>query len=136
MLFADNDRNTQRQKRMEASYFVILTLGAILQAVRNGITTRYHGVRSQQASERTGLSVLLNKRIWTSVGKRGLVLVLSCSDLDPIRSLLALVRINSSNVIMEVVWTVFTYKFDDSDLSRDPFYEVVYEGVFPRRKGV
>lgn len=70
--------------------FVVLTLGAFLQTVRHGVTTRYHGGCIRKICEERSTLVPLNKRIFTLLGEYGIVRLLSCFDVDPVRGLLSL----------------------------------------------
>lgn len=74
---------------MGALEFVVLTLGAFLQTVHHGITTRYHRGRIQQECEERGTLVSLSKRTWTRRREYGTLCLLSCFDVDQIRGSLA-----------------------------------------------
>lgn len=62
----------------------------------HGVKTRYHGGR-RKTCERKNTLILLSKRIWTYFGEYGIVRVLSCSDLDLNRGLLALGQVSKVN---------------------------------------
>lgn len=92
MLVGDDDCNRQRAQRMAALKFVVLTLGALFRTACHGVSTQWHGGRIQLACEERGTLLLLNKRIWTELREYGIVLVLSCFVVDPVRGFLPLAR--------------------------------------------
>lgn len=85
VVLGNKDCNTQRVQRVMALELVNLRLGLFLRTVLHGITTGYYGGCIQLVFDGRGTLVPLSKRIWTLLGEYGIVHVLSCFDVDPIR---------------------------------------------------
>lgn len=107
---------------------VFLTLGLFLRTVLHGVTTQYHGGSTQQACERRGTLVPLNKRIRALLWKYRIVRMLSCVDVDPIRVLLDMSRSYKVNFDVEGGLGCFLYNFKNSFVSRVPAYDGINRG--------
>lgn len=74
------------------------------------------------------MPVLLNKRIWILLGEYGVVRVLSCFDMDSIRSLIALAKCYKVNFDAKGGMWCFLYSCRDSFVSRVLAYDGIDRG--------
>lgn len=84
---------------------------------------RYHGAHIQLTCEGRGRLVPLNKQIFTLLWEYGVVRVLNCFDVDPIRGMLALPCSYKVNFDMKDGAEWFSYNPDESVVSRVSIYE-------------
>lgn len=92
MRLGDDDRKTKRVQQRVFLELIVLTLGMYFQTVCHSITMRYHRGCIKQACEGKGTLVPLNKFIWILIGEYSIARVLICSNVDPIRGLVAVAR--------------------------------------------